>query len=142
MSSGFSARVLTRTFSNSLECIFLIIGVYYWSKIPHGKISKGKIITLNSAVMTFLISLSFLMRNSSAVPWIPLLMYKVFWQRNFKLILVTGISIAIPTVIASIAMDSWFYGKLTIVALNFLKFNVLSGGSELFGISPRFEYFS
>lgn len=37
-------------------------------------------------------------------------------------------------------MDSWYYGVPTLTFWNFFKFNVLTEGSALFGVSPPSEY--
>ena len=33
-------------------------------------------------------------------------------------------------------MDSWYFGKFTVTAFNFLYFNLLTGGSEFYGRNP------
>lgn len=40
----------------------------------------------------------------------------------------------------SIALDSWYYGKFSLPAMNFLKFNVLSGQSKYFGTHSFLNY--
>jgi hypothetical protein len=41
----------------------------------------------------------------------------------------------------SIAIDSSYYGKMTWSAYNFLKFNLVDGGSAYYGISATFQHF-
>lgn len=69
---------LMRTFSNSIETCLLMIGLYFWEKIPHGSTTKGYLIK-EAIILTALITFSFVIRNSSAVAWLPLLIYKVFY---------------------------------------------------------------
>ena len=38
--------------------------------------------------------------------------------------------------------DYLYYGKFTLVSLNFLNFNVLSGGADYFGTEPFLTYFT
>ena len=48
--------------------------------------------------------------------------------------------VAVPIFGASIALDSWYHGKFTLVAWNFLKFNILNEGSSQFGTEPFYFY--
>ena len=41
-----------------------------------------------------------------------------------------------PMVAAATAIDSWYYGALTIVPWNFIKINVFEGLSQTFGSDP------
>ena len=49
--------------------------------------------------------------------------------------------IFIPIVSLATALDSWYYGKLTIVPWNFVKVNVFDGLSQAFGSDPLGTYF-
>lgn len=42
----------------------------------------------------------------------------------------------------SLLIDGWFYGEWTLVALNFVKFNVVGGLGTFFGSHPWHWYFS
>jgi len=126
---------MVRTFSNSIEACFLMIGLYVWNKIPSGELTRS-LLSGKALLMTFLITASFIMRNSSAVGWLPLVFYKVFYQRNFKMFVISGFLIAVPMLVLAVAADSWFYGKLTFTHWNFLKFNVIDEGSSSFGVDP------
>jgi GPI mannosyltransferase 3 len=53
---------------------------------------------------------------------------------------VAGIMIAAPLLGLMILMDSLFYGKLTFTFINFLEFNVLTGGSEAYGVEHDYFY--
>lgn len=68
--------------------------------------------------MTFAITLGFLIRSSSLIGWVPLAFFKIFSTKdvfsNTVAILAAGVYVAVPTVIISICMDSYFYGQLTI----------------------------
>ena len=47
---------------------------------------------------------------------------------------------ALPMIIISFVCDSWYYGKWTSPAYNFLEFNVLSGGSDYFDTNSKLNY--
>ena len=65
--------------------------------------------------MTLMITLCFIARSSSLVPWIPLALMKIIEDINLLVpIIVAGITVTIPICIASILIDSYFYGVLTI----------------------------
>lgn len=65
-------ELLIRTFTNAIETIFQIIAFYYYLDI---KSTFDK----STAIMTALISISFMMRNTSPVGWIPLLILKIIY---------------------------------------------------------------
>ena len=78
-SSYIIQHIMTRTFSNAFECSFLMIGVYYWHKSGE---EKPSLFSKNFALMTLFVTLSFIFRNSSAIPWIPLLIYRCLFERR------------------------------------------------------------
>lgn len=43
-------------------------------------------------------------------------------------------------VLVGLALDSMYYGRYTFSALNFVRFNVLQGGSAHFGVHPWHWY--
>ena len=94
-------------------------------------------------LMTFAITIAFLVRSSSLVGWIPLAIYKMFqsWP-YFVAILQAGVFIAVPVVCFSVFLDSLYYGTLTFPQLNFVYLNVVDNLSKYFGVSPTFYYFN
>ena len=49
----------------------------------------------------------------------------------------TSVAILVPLVVtagASVAVDTYFYGRVTSSTLNILHYNVAGGGSELYGV--------
>jgi len=127
------------TFSNSIEASLLMIVMYVWTKIPHGS-TYPSIFNWQALLFTLLVTYSFILRNSSAIGFIPLILHKAFYQRNFKMFALSGILVALPLILITVAADSIYYGKLTFSSWNFLKFNVLEGGSDFFGINPWHDY--
>ena len=96
------------------------------------------------ALMTFAITLAFLIRSSSLIGWIPLAYGKIHstphYVQNFLAILQSGLFVSVPTIIFSICVDSYYYGKWTVPQYNFVHVNVVLGLSDRFGVEPWFYY--
>ena len=68
-----------------------------------------------TAKLTALITISFLTRSSSLIPWVPIALYRISEQPDFFLpIVISGLTVTIPLIMVSIALDSWFYGRLCV----------------------------
>ena len=121
-------RYCTRVNANGVEGSFVIAAMYYFFKI------KPEIFDANLQKMTCMITLCFIARSSSLVPWIPLAALKIIEDASFFIpIVVSGLTITIPLCFASILIDSYLYGVISIPQLNFMKFNVVENGSKFFG---------
>jgi hypothetical protein len=64
----------------------------------------------NAFLMVFYLSLALMIRVTSPIPWIPLLLIKLITERPIVSYLLSGIIIAIPTVMLCILADSIYYG--------------------------------
>ena len=109
--------------------------------------------------LTAFITISFIMRNTSPVGWIPLLLSKSYYYSIVPFI-ISGIIIALPLLFICVYLDSIYYMhantsstgtsldshdsnkqfEWTITSLNFLKVNVLEGLSKYFGDHQFTEY--
>ena len=115
-------EIFSRTMTNGVEAVLCLIAFYYYSNLKyqraHSKQEYFIIFDKNLASMTFAITLGFLIRSSSLIGWVPLAFFKIFSTKdvfsNTVAILAAGVFVAVPTVIISICMDSYFYGQLTI----------------------------
>ena len=88
-----------------------------------------------------MISICFLARSSSLAAWIPLAIFKILEDSNFFLpIVLAGLSVTIPAIGFSIALDSYYYGVLTIPQVNFVYVNVVENASKFFGVDPWYFY--
>jgi len=63
-----------------------------------------------TAIMTALITLSFMMRNTSPVGWLPLLLHKIIYDGSFFAFLKSGFVVALPIFGICIACDSLYFG--------------------------------
>jgi phosphatidylinositol glycan class B len=90
--------------------------------------------------MTALITLSFMIRNTSPVGWLPLLLHKIVYENAFRSFLIAGIIVALPLISFCITLDSLYYGEITITSYNFVKANLMEGLSKYYGVDPPHQY--
>jgi hypothetical protein len=97
---------------------------------------------MNTIIMTALISIAFMMRNTSPIGWIPLLAHKVLFKGSLPPFIISAILVAVPIIAFCTYVDSWFYGgdDWTFTGINFLRVNVLHGLSKYFGEDPWYWY--
>lgn len=126
---------IIRCFTNGLEQIFNVIGFYFF-------IDQRDRFNLNTVILTALISLAFMMRNTSPIGWIPLLAYKVLMEGSLVPFILSGIFVAIPILALCTYVDTAYYGgdEWVFTGINFLKVNVVHGLSKYFGEDPWYWY--
>lgn len=125
-----------RLFSSSYEAVLGVISLYYFSRLST-KFDRSLVIVI--ALQSF----SFVIRNTSPIGWVVLLTLKALrsdFVIMFKNYIIGFIMIFLPIFSVSIALDSWYYGKLTIVPWNFIRVNVFDGLSQNFGADPVLKY--
>jgi phosphatidylinositol glycan class B len=138
LTNTFMMEYDIRCFTNTLEKICTVIAYSYYLKV-------GSQFNHNTIIFTALLTLSFLMRNTSPVGWIPLLFLKIFRDGAFLPFLIAGVVIALPMLYAGVYLDSLYYshgGKFewTFTSWNFIQINVLQGLSKYFGDHQLTEY--
>jgi hypothetical protein len=113
----------------------MFVVFYYYLNI------KPKIFDKSLMILTLAITISFTVRSSSIVGYIPLALIVIFKDPNFLLpIIVCGLTISIPFVVINLMSDAHFYGYFTIPQYNFLYVNIVLGISKFFGEMPWFYY--
>lgn len=140
-----------RCFTNTLEKICTVIAFWFYEK------QKDRF-TANTVIFTALLTIGFMMRNTSPVGWLPLLFLKISRSGAFIPFLLSGIFVAVPLIILCIYLDSIYYQNAhtgctkdvesaglkefewTVTSWNFIKVNVLEGMSKYFGDHGHFEY--
>ena len=101
---------------------------------------------MNTAILTATITISFVMRNTSPIGWIPLLAIKVLFEGSLIPFIKAGIFVAIPLLGITIAIDTLYYlGTVNgtdwvYTSYNFLEKNLMYGFSEYFGTDPVYHY--
>ena len=126
---------ISRCFTNSVEQILSVIAFYFYLK-------QGKSFTIDTVILTALITVSFVSRTTSIVGWIPLLAIKVLRDGSLIPFIMSAVTVAIPCMGLMFYIDSCYYGgeEWTVTSYNFLKTNVLEGLSRYFGEDPWFWY--
>lgn len=128
-------RYVAHTSMNGIEGNLTLVALFYYLHI------KPVIGCSNLTKMTIAITISFLGRSSSLAPWIPLAILKILEDINFLLpIIVAGILVTVPLCVASVALDSYYYGTFTVPQYNFIGVNVFENLSKYFGIDPWYFY--
>jgi len=90
----------TRTLSNSIESIILTISLYYWIQ----KDSKSELIS------RLFITLNFLCRATSLIPWPGLFLYRFIKEKNDRQKNLTiNIAHAILSLMTELIIDSLYY---------------------------------
>ena len=93
-------------------------------------------------ILTALITVAFIGRNTSIVGWIPLLAIKVFREGSLIPFIISAITVAIPCIGVMVYIDSLYYGgdDWTFTSINFLKVNILENLSKYFGEDMWSQY--
>ena len=98
-----------RTSANSVEGNLMFVVFYYYLNI------KPKVFDKNLCYLTLAITISFIVRSSSIVGYIPLALIVIFKDtRFFVTILIAGATIAVPAVLLNLVSDAHYYGYWTV----------------------------
>ncbi|EFO91521.1 CRE-EIF-1 protein [Caenorhabditis remanei] len=134
LSSWFVFYCAPRTLSNSLETSLTLIALNWFPF--EGKNYKGPTWPyIALGVLTVVI------RPTVSLIWIVFGLHHLYHHSNpIRLLLRTVLPVTLPILIITILIDSLAYGEPTIPLWNFLQFNVVQGGSALFGVHPWYWY--
>lgn len=91
-----------RCFTNTLEKICTVIAFNFYLK-------QRNQFNLNTIIFTSLLTIGFMMRNTSPVGWIPLLLVKIINDGAFIPFLIAGIFVFLPLTFACVYLDSIYY---------------------------------
>uniref|UniRef100_A0A6J0T323 Mannosyltransferase n=1 Tax=Pogona vitticeps TaxID=103695 RepID=A0A6J0T323_9SAUR len=135
LSSWFTWYCCTRTLSNTMETVLSTLALSYY---PMEGVKTG-----SSLGYLTLVALAFIIRPTAAIPWAPLLLWH-FWKepRKQHLVLRRYLLIGLLALGCSALIDRVFYGKWTVVQLNFAKFNVLQNVATFYGSHPWHWYWT
>ena len=134
-----SCQIIVRCFTNGIEQILSVFAFYFYLN------QKDKF-TFSTVCLTATITLSFMMRNTSPIGWIPLLTIKVLNEGSFVPFLIAGIFVALPLIFLIVCIDTWYYLRVidgstwVFTSWNFVKMNILDGLSKFFGTDPYYYY--
>ena len=139
MTNRTQNAIIIRCFGNGIEEILTIVAFYFYQSV-------GPSLSKETMIFTGLVSIQFMMRNTSPIGWIPLLFIKVFRDGAFLPFVYSAITVALPIVLLGTYLDSLFYSKnqaefsWTFTGWNFVKVNVFEGLSKYFGDHPTWFY--
>jgi phosphatidylinositol glycan class B len=131
--SWFTFYCVTRTLTNSTETVLTTIALYYWPWTAEKKSKEHS----NFILSLFFAALSCLIRPTSAIIWIPLSVI-TFTKSDRKVFFIFAqvLPVGVLALLWSVSIDSWFYGRLTLVQLNFVVFNVVKDMGTFYGSHP------
>uniref|UniRef100_A0A1X7UJ63 Mannosyltransferase n=1 Tax=Amphimedon queenslandica TaxID=400682 RepID=A0A1X7UJ63_AMPQE len=163
--SWFIFYCCTRTLSNTMESSLSPMILYYWIKAlnTNDSISNKTMCdytrtSLHTSLYLVLMALSVLVRPTGVILWAPFcLIHLIIIIRRgggasgergrrkwveFRKTLIIMIIVIFLSLLWSILIDRFYYGKWVFVQYEFLKFNILEGRSSNFGTHPWHWYIS
>lgn len=94
----------------------------------------------NSCNYVFLIAISFMMRPTTGIFWIPMVLTDIAYQKSMRILVFKMIPQAILVILGAITFDSYMYGYLVIIPWNFFSVNLLHDVSAQYGLQPVHWY--
>ncbi|KAL1205964.1 Mannosyltransferase APTG1 [Cardamine amara subsp. amara] len=139
LANWFMFFCLNRTFSNCLETVLTIMGLYHWPCIR----DSSKDYPANRKWGLVIAALACAIRPTSAIIWLYVGTLELFLTPNkVKFIILEVIPIGSLVLGFTCLLDRLMYGAWVIVPLNFLKFNFFSSGGDYYGTHPWHWYFT
>jgi hypothetical protein len=93
---------ISKCFGNSVESILYLVAFNYYLKIT-------KQFDKNIMIFTFIITVAFMIRCTSPIGFVFLVIYKIYSEDCLESFIKSAVSVAMPTLIFLIAMDSYYY---------------------------------
>eukprot|EP01147_Barroeca_monosierra_P006444 gene6444-297_t len=151
--SWFIAYCGVRTLSSSMEAalsISMFVNITMVAKDSYEKYSEEDAVGTGPRIITntkrarfgwVLAAASCLVRPTAGIMWISIGVVHMLQSHSWKRSILSILPIAAAALFVSLILDYWWYGTLTVVQLNFLRFNVLTEGANYYGIHPWYWYF-
>lgn len=147
LTGWFQLYALPRTFSSSLEAVLAAWIVERSISSTSSSVAKWQ--TRQTRWLLLLGSLQVALRPTAAGFWLSWAIYKMYVLLQcgdlhgvFSGLLAPGLLISGVVLSFSTLLDCLYYGRFTLVPLNFLRFNLLADGSALYGSHPWHWYFT
>jgi GPI mannosyltransferase 3 len=133
--SWFMFDVIVRTYSNSLETVLVEMFLFFWPMTRTSGSTSRRIALLFAAIAV-------IVRPTSVLLWAWFgVLHLVESSNKFNYLLEVAAIGSAMTSISALA-DRWFFGRWVFPPLEFFKFNVLHGGSSIYGTHPWHWFFS
>ncbi|KAJ8985666.1 hypothetical protein NQ317_015163 [Molorchus minor] len=126
----------SRTLINTLECALTTIAL---SKYPWpGSAADDK------STFIWIVALIFVIRPTSALVWVPLVIYHLAVNKESPLDTIVNryVPIGASVLFLSILLDSLVHGYFVVTVYEFLKFNILEDVASFYGVQPWYWYLS
>jgi len=149
--SWFNGYCLVRTYSNSVEASLTTLGMVWFIKAFENQCLKktfknGAVTSRCVQQWPWMIAAAFstVMRPPSGMFWaLSSAWYVLRLPKQLRLVtILKGLSIGSAVLLGSIMLDRIWYGEWVLVPWNFFEFNVLTGGSGMYGKSPWYWNFT
>lgn len=102
ISNKFYNVHVIRCFGNSVEAIIYLIAFHYYNKIS-SKFDR------NMIIFTSLITVSLMMRPTSPIGFVFLVIYKIIKERSLLSFILTGLTCVIPILFCIISLETYYY---------------------------------
>jgi phosphatidylinositol glycan class B len=145
LSNWFLMYAYTRTFSNSLETVFVVTTLYYWIRchFQHRSVALSSSLHKCEWLMLIFGTMAILIRTTSVVIWSFIVICHLLFTTSNKIKFIVRLFIVSSLLFtASFVLDSILYEKPTFVMWNFFRFNVVGGGGSFYGTHPAYWYFT
>ncbi|XP_077988945.1 GPI alpha-1,2-mannosyltransferase 3-like isoform X2 [Glandiceps talaboti] len=140
LTSWFVCYVATRTLSNTMEMILLIIALYYYPWPTDFLDDKTK--RFPNWIYLSIAALAIIIRPTAAIVWFPLCLWHFSRaESKLRLIFLGVLPVGICATAWSVGIDRIFYGKWVFVQYNFLKMNFFGDIGAHYGSNPFYWYF-
>ncbi|KAK3221605.1 hypothetical protein Dsin_008630 [Dipteronia sinensis] len=140
MANWFMFFCFNRTFSNCLETVLTLVGLYYW---PCMRVSSSKVSLGSRKWGLAVAALACAIRPTSAITWVYVGLLELLVTRDrLRFILLEAAPIGVLVLGLACLLDRLMYGSWILVPLNFLKFNFLSTGGDYYGTHKWHWYFT
>jgi phosphatidylinositol glycan class B len=142
----FAGYCMVRPYSSSLEAALCTYGLYAY--ISSSQMTNDSCIKHRKQMMFGWLScgaICVVLRPASGLFWAAVALHALALPGKGlgrMLIIFAGTVVGAVFLFASVCLDTMMYGRLELVPWNFLRFNVLEGGSALYGVSPWHANFS
>ena len=100
--SKVQTEYVVKCFTNAVEQILSVIAFYYF-------LDQKDSFNTKTALLTSTITLSFMMRNTSPIGWIPLLAIKELFEGSLLPFLIAGVFVALPVIGMTIVVDTLYF---------------------------------
>jgi phosphatidylinositol glycan class B len=120
--SWYNMYSLSRSFSNSLESVLVMTGLYYFP-------------SQNRSILPFIViaGISCLIRPTAALFWVHPFLYLLYHSTNKIWVIMTTATVGIYAIITMIAVDFMFYRRFILTIFNFAEFNFVRNLSAFYG---------